>query len=49
MYKSLTDKLLFDYYMIDSRRKDSIFSPAPFYLETELVENMRFSAEILDI
>lgn len=48
MYKSLTDKLLFDYYMIDSRRKDSIFSPAPFYLEKETAENMKFSAEILD-
>jgi len=48
MYKSLTDKLLFDYYMIDSRRKDSIFSPAPFYLETEIAKKMKFSAEILD-
>lgn len=48
MYKSLTHKLLFDYYMIDSRRKDSIFSPAPFYLEKQIAENMRFSAEILD-
>ena len=48
MYKSLTDKLLFDYYMIDSRRKDSIFSPAPFYLEKETAKNMKFSAEILD-
>lgn len=48
MYKSLTDKLLFDYYMIDSSRKDSIFSPAPFYLETEAAQNMKNSAEILD-
>lgn len=48
MYKCLTDKLLFDYYMIDSRRKDSIFSPAPFYLEKEIAEHMKISAEIID-
>lgn len=49
MYESLTDKLLFDYYMIDSRRKDSIFSPAPFYLEKKIAQSMKGSAEILDI
>ncbi len=49
MYNSLTDKLLFDYSMIDCRRKDTIFSPCPFYLDTETLTNIIKSTEILDL
>ncbi|WPC41403.1 glutathionylspermidine synthase family protein [Clostridium sp. JS66] len=48
MYNSLTDKLLFDYYMIDCRRKETIFSPCPFYLDAKTLNNMKESAETLD-
>lgn len=48
MYKSLTDKLLFDYFMIDCCRKDSIFSPFPFYMEEKLINEITHSVETID-
>lgn len=44
----LTEKILFDYYMISSIRENEIHSPFPFYLEKELFEDMVDSAEILN-
>lgn len=48
MYKSLTDKLLFDYYMIDCNRKDSIFSTYPFYIDKSTLQQMIYASEILN-
>lgn len=48
LYKSLTDNLLFDYYMTDCNRKDSIYSQVPFYLDKETKDNMKNSSEVLD-
>jgi len=44
----LTEKILFDYYMISSIRENEIHSPFPFYLDKELFEAMVSSAEILN-
>lgn len=44
----LTEKILFDYYMISSIRENEIHSPYPYYLDKELFEAMVSSAEILN-
>ena len=44
----LTEKILFDYYMISSIRENEIHNPFPFYLDKELFEAMVSSAEILN-
>lgn len=44
----LTEKILFDYYMISSIRENEIHSPFPFNLDKELFEDMVGSAEILN-
>lgn len=34
--------------MIDCNRKDSIYSPNPFYLDKKIIDDMKNSAEVLD-
>ena len=46
--RALTEKLLFDYYMISSKREDEIFSPFPFYLDKKDFNTMVWAGELLD-
>jgi glutathionylspermidine synthase len=48
MYEKLSDKLLFDYYMIHSTRKDDVYCTVPFYLSNEEYREFKCSSEILD-
>ncbi|MFL0266632.1 glutathionylspermidine synthase family protein [Candidatus Clostridium radicumherbarum] len=48
MYEKLSDKLLFDYYMIHSTRKDEVYCTIPFYLSKEEYRVFKNSSEILD-
>ncbi len=48
MQRSLTDKLLFDYYLVSSSREQEIFSPYPYYLDKTLHSQMVQSAQVLD-
>lgn len=46
--RQLTEKLLFDYYMISSSRQNDVFSPIPYYLERKSFGKLKEYAEILD-
>ncbi|MDP4089865.1 MAG: glutathionylspermidine synthase family protein, partial [Bacillota bacterium] len=46
--RQLTEEMLFDYYMISSRRQDDVFSQIPYYLERNEYKKLRNCAEILD-
>lgn len=48
MYDKLSDKLLFDYYMIHSTRKDNVFCTVPFHISKEEYREFRNSSEILN-
>ncbi|MCX7920597.1 MAG: glutathionylspermidine synthase family protein [Clostridia bacterium] len=51
MYKkqrALTDKALFDYYLVSSVRENEICSPFPYYLDKQLFEKMVCATETLD-
>lgn len=46
--RELTEKLLFDYYLVSSVREGEVASPFPFYLAQETFEKMRDTALVLD-
>lgn len=46
--RELTEKLLFDYFMISSFREDEVYSPYPFYISKEIFEAMVDSALTLN-
>ena len=46
--QELTEKLLFDYYLVSSARAGEVASPFPFYLDRGTFEEMRDSALVLD-
>lgn len=46
--RELTEKMLFDYHMISSRRESDVFSPIPYYLESGDFETLRQCGEIID-
>ncbi|ERI91802.1 glutathionylspermidine synthase [Clostridiales bacterium oral taxon 876 str. F0540] len=48
MYEKLSDKLLFDYYMIHSTRKEDIYCTVPFYISKKECKEFKDSSEILN-
>lgn len=48
MYHKLSDKLLFDYFMIHSTRKENVYCTVPFYLSKEEYFDFKNSSEILN-
>lgn len=44
----LTDKILFDYYMVSSIRENEVYTPFPFYQKKAIFNKMIESAYILD-
>ncbi|WP_080742940.1 glutathionylspermidine synthase family protein [Clostridium novyi] len=45
--RDLTEKLLFDYYFLSSKREDEVFSPFTFYMNKDILLKMNYSAGIL--
>jgi glutathionylspermidine synthase len=48
MYNRLSDKLLFDYFMLHSTRKEDIYCTVPFYLSEEEYKQFRESSEVIN-
>lgn len=48
MYSKLSDKLLFEYFMMHSTRKNDIYCTVPFYLSEEEFNDFRRSSETLN-
>lgn len=48
MYKKLSDKFLFQYFMLHSNRKDSIYSEKPFYITKEEHKQFVYTSTVLN-
>jgi glutathionylspermidine synthase len=48
MYSKLSDKLLFDYYMMHSTRKEDVYCTVPFYLSKEEHHQFKYTSETLN-
>ncbi|MCX7746758.1 MAG: glutathionylspermidine synthase family protein [Clostridia bacterium] len=46
--RKITEKILFDYYMVSSNREDEVYSPFPFYMDKNIFEEMVHSTLVLD-
>ncbi|MDT8718872.1 glutathionylspermidine synthase family protein [Clostridium sp. 19966] len=46
-HRELVEKLLFEYFMISSRRENEIFSPVPHYIEKEKLQSLKEYGETL--
>ncbi len=46
--RALTDKALFEYYLVSSAREESICSRFPYYIDSAVYHKMVMSAEVLD-
>lgn len=47
-HRCLTEKMLFDYYLVSSSRENEILSPFPYNLDKEVFDAMTHEAEVLD-